>query len=229
MELMQKIQPRLFDFSKYRALLVVAHPDDETIFSGGIILLSRETTWTIVCCTDEGDPSRQDEFLRACEFMANHSGNSIEPVFLNSLHRNGDHIDRHALIEALSPYAKGYDIVVTHNRHGEYGHEHHKLVHSCVVEAIDTSNIWCFISPGSANVNPNKLRSKMLNGNASLNLDSKIISLKMQAFQECHVSQALVYGYDPVSSELRDTQLKETLTWYFENPGREEYALFDNE
>jgi LmbE family N-acetylglucosaminyl deacetylase len=229
MEMMPKIQPWLFDLSKSRALLVVAHPDDETIFAAGLILLSRETRWTIVCCTDEGNSTRQNEFFCACEFMAKHSGNSIEPVFLNLLLNNREHFDHHALIQALSSYAKGYDIVVTHNSQGEYGHEHHKLVHSCVIEAIATSNIWCFISPGSSNVNPNKLRSKMPNGNASLDLNSETITLKVQAFQECHVSQAVIYGYHPVSNELRNTHLKETLLWYFENPGREEYALLDNE
>ena len=229
MEQMQKIKPWLFDLSKSKALLVVAHPDDETIFAGGLILLSRETQWTVVCCTDEGNPTRQNEFLCACEFMAEHSGNSIEPVFLNLLQKNEENFDHHALIEALSPYAKGYDIVVTHNSQGEYGHEHHRLVHSCVIEAIDTSNIWFFISPGSSNVNPDKLRSKTPNGNASLDLNSDTIRLKAQAFQECHVSQAMIYGYNPVSSELRNTDLKETLLWYFENPGREEYAFLDKE
>lgn len=225
---MPKIRSWLFDLSKPRALLVVAHPDDETIFAGGLILLSRETRWTIVCCTDEGNPTRQSEFLCACEFMAKHSGNSIEPVFLNLLLKTEEHFDHHALKKTLSPYAKGYDIVFTHNSQGEYGHEHHKLVHSCVIESVDTSNIWCFISPGSSNVNQDKLRSKMPKGNASLDLNSEIIRLKVQAFQECHVSQAIVYGYDPVSNDLHNTDLKETLLWYFENPGREEYAFFDN-
>ena len=161
--------------------------------------------------------------------MASNSGNIIEPVFLNLLQINGEHFNHHSLIEALYPYANGYDIVVTHNSQGEYGNEYHKLVHSCVTKAIHTSNIWCFISPGSSNVNPDKLRSKTPNGNVSLDLNSETIKLKVQAFQKCHVSQDLIYGYDPDSSELRNSDLKETLRWYFENPGREEYAFLDKE
>ena len=36
----------LFDISHPKALLVVAHADDETIFAGGLILSSRKTEWT---------------------------------------------------------------------------------------------------------------------------------------------------------------------------------------
>lgn len=216
----------LFDISEPRALLVVAHPDDETIFAGGLILRSRETRWTIVCCTDEGERKRQDEFRCACEFLAQHSGNHVEPVLLGLIPQRDGHIEHLALAEALKPHAIGYDIVFTHNSQGEYGHEHHKLVHRCVIESIGNPNTWVFISPGSTNVNQEELRSKTPDGNVSLDLCSEILGLKVQAFQECHVSQARLYGYDPVSDELCDTDLKETLYWYFEDPGREEYAFF---
>jgi LmbE family N-acetylglucosaminyl deacetylase len=116
--------------------------------------------------------------------------------------------------------------VFTHNSQGEYGHEHHKLVHRCVIESIGNPNTWVFISPGSTNVNQDELRSKMSNGNVSIDLSSEILGQKVQAFQECHVSQARLYGYDAVSYKLINTDLKETLSWYFENPGREEYSFF---
>lgn len=216
----------LFDISEPRALLVVAHPDDETIFAGGLILCSRETRWTVVCCTDEGDQARQDEFHRACEFLVQHSGNHVDPVFLGLIPQGDVHIEHLALAEALKSHALSYDIVFTHNRQGEYGHQYHKLVHRCVIECIANPNTWVFISPGSKNVNQEKLRSKMPSGNVSLPLSSEILGLKVQAFQECHVSQARLHGYDPVSDELRNTDLKETLSWYFEDPGREEYTFF---
>lgn len=215
-----------FDISEPRALLVVAHPDDEIIFAGGLILRSRKMRWTVMCCTDEGNRTRQDEFLCACEFLAQHSGNHVESVFLDLIPQHDGHIEHLALARALESRAIGYDIVFTHNSQGEYGHEHHKLVHRCAIESIGNPNTWVFISPGSKNVNQEELRSKKPNGNVSVDLSSEILGLKVQAFQECHVSQARLYGYDPVSDELRRTDLKETLYWYFEDPGREEYAFF---
>jgi LmbE family N-acetylglucosaminyl deacetylase len=214
----------LFDIPEPRALLVVAHPDDETIFAGGLILCSHETRWTVVCCANEGGQTRRDEFLCACEFLAQESGNHIEPVLLSLVHDG--RIEHFALAEALEPFATGYDIVFTHNSQGEYGHEHHKLVHRCVIESIKNPNTWVFISPGSKNVNQEELRSSRPNGNFALDLPPEIQRLKVRAFQECHVTQAKLYGYDPETDKLRRTDLRETLSWYFETPGREEYTFY---
>lgn len=225
MEEMSKGPLWLFDIPKPSALLVVAHPDDETIFAGGLILCSRETRWTVVCCINEGDQTRQDEFLCACEFLAQKAGNPIEPILLGLVPKHDGHIEHFALAKALKPYATGYDIVLTHNSQGEYGHEHHKLVHRCVIESINNPNTWVFISPGSKNVNQEELRSNKPGGNFALDLSPEIRRLKIRAFQECHASQAKRYGYDPVSGELRNTDLREILFWYFEDPGREEYTF----
>jgi LmbE family N-acetylglucosaminyl deacetylase len=179
-----------------------------------------------VCCTDEGDQARQDEFLCACKFFAQQSGNHVEPVFLGLVTQDDSHIEHLTLADALKPYAPGYDIVFTHNSQGEYGHEYHRLVHHCVIESIKNQNTWLFISPGSKNVNQEELRSHKPHGNVVLDLSPENRRLKIQAFQECHVTQARRYGYDPFSGELRNTDLRETLFWYFENPGREEYTFY---
>jgi len=114
--------------------------------------------------------------------------------------------------------------VITHNKEGEYGHKYHKLVHRYVVDVIRNPNTWVFISPGSTNVNQERLKSKIPGGNFLLSLPPKIRRLKIRAFQECHASQASLYGYDK-TGKLRNTDLRDTLYWYFENPAREEYTF----
>lgn len=203
-----------------KALLVVAHPDDETIFAGGLILSSLETQWTIICCVHEYGP-RREEFYRACEFLSQESGNPIEPNYLGTPPAQAFQ----SLSEYLIEYREGYDIVFTHNRMGEYGHEHHKFVHNTVINIVANPNTWLFISPGSSNVDQDKLRSKRADGNRAVHLNPETLRLKIRAFQDCYESQSKLYGYDQETGELRETDLRETLHWEFES-GKEEYTYF---
>lgn len=51
------------------ATLIVAHPDDETIFCGGTMLTYPEWNWNVVCLTwSIGDDPRGTQFQRAMEF-----------------------------------------------------------------------------------------------------------------------------------------------------------------
>ena len=217
------VAPRwLFTISKPRALLVVAHPDDETIFSGGLILSSAGTRWTIVCCIPE-NAQRRREFLKACQLLAVKSGSHVEPVVLELAPGARGLIDREKLAERLESYTTGFDIVFTHNREGEYGHPNHKIVHRVVMQTIAHPNTWVFVSPGSRNVNQDGLRSRIPEGTISLELSPEIQQFKIEIFHECHRSQARLFGYDK-TGQLQDSDLRETLLWEFES-GREEYTL----
>jgi len=213
----------LCDILSPKALLVVAHPDDETIFAGGLILKYQDTQWIIICCTTENDTRRENEFISACKFFEEKSHNKIQPIPLN-LSLNQQH-SKEQLIDKLKLYAKDdFDIVLTHNRQGEYGKDHHKMVHHCVIKSIAHPNTWVFISPGSSNVNQDELKSKKRNGNITEKLSPEIIKMKLDAFQKCHKSQADLYGY--IDGKLRDSNLKETLSWYFEETGNEQFAYY---
>jgi LmbE family N-acetylglucosaminyl deacetylase len=214
----------VLDVPELRALLVVAHADDETIFAGGLILSSQQTKWTILCVHPQGQ-QRQSEFLSACEFYEHESSSSISPVLFDPPLSPNDKIDNDWLVNALKPYRTRYDFVLTHNSEGEYGNENHRIVHRCVLKSIANPNTWIFISPGSTNVDQTPLLSQHPNGNVTLTLSPKIQKLKAMIFQECHKSQAVLYGYDPVSRKLRDSNLRATLEWEFES-GKEQYTFY---
>lgn len=106
--------------------MIVAHPDDETIFGGEALLSSGG--WTVVSVTNAGNPLRRAEFIAAMTaaganwFMLDHADHLT----------NGDFHPR--LREQLAwIIADGrYDQTVTHNARGEYGHPQHRTLHTIV-------------------------------------------------------------------------------------------------
>ncbi|OHB62077.1 MAG: hypothetical protein A2167_03995 [Planctomycetes bacterium RBG_13_46_10] len=62
---MAKAKSRKWPFKK--CAVIVAHPDDETLWSGGTILLHPESSWTIVTLCRKSDPDRAPKFFHALE------------------------------------------------------------------------------------------------------------------------------------------------------------------
>lgn len=102
--------------------VIVAHPDDETIWAGGLIA-SFPGCWTVIACSiPRTDPIRAWKFFDACEMLGARGrllpyaeGGPSEPL------KNLEQVE-----------FDEFDVVVTHNAKGEYGHEHHKQVHRFV-------------------------------------------------------------------------------------------------
>ena len=112
--------------------VVVAHPDDETLWAGG--LLARYNNWDILCCsTPRRDPERVEGFVNAVSLLKHFSYCSLQvesPANKELTHLN--ELD-------LEPY----DTIFTHNAQGEYGHVHHKQVHRYVL-ANATGKVYSF-------------------------------------------------------------------------------------
>ena len=117
-------------------LMIVAHPDDETLWGGAHLL---EGGWLVVSLTHGSDPVRSAEFSAAVTA----SGNT--PLMLDypdkvNLRRDswtevsgGIEADISTLLEL-----REWQTVATHNPAGEYGHIHHKLTNALVSEAYAT-------------------------------------------------------------------------------------------
>ena len=105
-----------------RTAVVVAHPDDETLWAGG--LLARYNNWDIVCCSiPRRDPERINDFKDAVKFL-NHN-----PVIYETTEPSASVQMSHLYNVDLS----NYDCIFTHNIKGEYGHVHHKQIHKFVM------------------------------------------------------------------------------------------------
>ena len=59
--------------NRKRALVIVAHPDDETIWMGGTILSLKNTDWTIFSLCRKNDEDRAPKFKKVCAYYNAHS------------------------------------------------------------------------------------------------------------------------------------------------------------
>ena len=99
------------------ALVVVAHPDDETLWSGGTILSHPEINWTIMTLCRKSDLDRAPKFFKVAKqlgakgFMADlDDGPDQKPLKQTDIQKT--------ILSALSK--KSFDIILTHNLKGEY-------------------------------------------------------------------------------------------------------------
>ena len=127
--------------------VVVAHPDDETLWAGGTLLSHPEWNCFVVCLCRKSDAERSAKFYTAMKELSSDG-------IMGDL---DDGPNQHPLIEAelestileLLP-AQHYDLVLTHDLSGEYTrHLRHEEVSKAVIRLwqsgkIDTSELWTF-------------------------------------------------------------------------------------
>ena len=113
-----------------KALIVVAHPDDETIWMAGTILKYQNIDWTIFVLCRRNDPDRYSKFLRAAQFY--HAQGII-----SDLEDEGALTLKESLAEIEKRIGnqlpkKKFDYIFTHGSNGEYGHVKHRGAHIVV-------------------------------------------------------------------------------------------------
>lgn len=122
-----------------QALVIVAHPDDETIWMGGFILKHPELRWTIFSLCRATDSDRAPKFRKICRALRARS-------IITDLDDEGEISERQAMpqIEKLARQKIGnrrFDYLFTHGQNGEYGHPRHRTVNQAVKKMIKAGKL----------------------------------------------------------------------------------------
>lgn len=124
-------------------LMIVAHPDDETIWGGSRLI---EDDYLVVCITCGNNKIRSKELKKAMQISNNPYIMLGYPDTVKGVRsdwkKEYDQIKKD--LRKIINY-KNWDLIVTHNPEGEYGHEHHKMTNEIVTELCsDKDKLYYF-------------------------------------------------------------------------------------
>lgn len=130
-----------------RVALIVAHPDDETLWAGGTILCHPEWNCFIVCLSRLTDPDRSARFYKALKILKSKGVMGDMDDGPDQFPLKGNEVEEE-IIQLLPP--TNYDLIITHDLSGEYTrHLRHEEVGKAILNLwkgnkIVTSELWTF-------------------------------------------------------------------------------------
>lgn len=202
----RKASDKTFDFGN--CAVIVAHPDDETLWAGGTILMHPEVKWTIVSLCRKSDRDRVGRFLRAMEYLGacgNMGDLDDSPEQLPLLE---DEV-ADTIMSLLS--CERFDLVITHSPYGEYTrHRRHEETAKAVCKLwksgkLSARQMWMFAyEDGGGKKMPEPIRDADL-----------IMKLSDDIRQKKYHIVTKIYGFGSDSFEAKVTGREEAF-WCFE-------------
>jgi len=209
---MQSAEARSRKSGAFRVGVFVAHPDDETLWAGGTLLLHPEWACRVMTLCRGSDPDRSPKFRRALKEL----GAQGEMGDLD------DGPDQHplpgfAVEETVSRLAgdRRFDLVLTHSPQGEYTrHLRHEETGRAVLSlwrrgGLHTNSLWFF---AYGDDNRENLPRAILGAHHRMLLPPRIWARK-------YIILTGIYGFRRGSFEARTTPRAEAF-WVYGSPER---------
>ena len=187
-----------------KVLVIVAHPDDETIWMGGSLIKNCviEKNWKaeIISLCRKNDTERAEKFFKVCRIL-NAKG------FISDLDDSEEgyykEITPEDIIGRVKKFINGnYDFLFTHGENGEYRHIRHKQIHNAVKGMLKSGELKAKKAFFFSYVNNRGICNVNYSADNLINLDKNIYSRKKFIIQR-------TYGFDKGSFEEKCSGKKE--------------------
>jgi LmbE family N-acetylglucosaminyl deacetylase len=207
----------ILDKRMTRILTVIAHPDDETMLTGGVLALLARNGMEVyylcatrgeggevgeppVCARDQLGTVREREMRCAVQALGGVCVDFlgyIDPLVgeNDELHPYTDDLPELASQIAVCIQEIKPDAVITHGSNGEYGHPAHQLTHQATCKAVESLNEQAPILYTFSASFPEHPRPRLVNRDdlADLVLDITPAIQQKIAAALCHTSQHALF------------------------------------
>ena len=195
------------------AAVIVAHPDDETIWTGGTVLMNSDWQWVFVSLCRGSDRDRAPRWFQAVHQLGGTGwigdlDDGIEQLPL-------DEVKVQQTILSLLPN-KDFDLVLTHSPYGEYTrHRRHEECGKAVSLLwkngfVRTKKLWMFAYMDSGKGGKDDLPQ-------TIKTAHQIVCLPEDIRLRKHRIITSVYGFAPETYEAK-IDMKEEAFWCFHSP-----------